>query len=166
MLKNIEILKFAEKQVKTAKGEYFRGDLSYIDLDSGKTEGRAIMDFTYPDVYARIKEAKAGEAFSITSEKRPGSDGKDYWNWIEIAKLDNPPVRSTVTGTTAVPVKPSYETPKERQARQVLIVRQSSISSAVDLLKDHGKQPDVKKVLEVAEEFVNFVFQNQPNEIE
>lgn len=43
--------------------------------------------------------------------------------------------------------------------KQQLIIRQSCLATAVELLKDHGKQPDTKKVTEVAQEFVNWINQ-------
>lgn len=60
--------------------------------------------------------------------------------------------------TTASP-KSTYETPEERAKKQIYIVRQSSISNAVDLLSVGQKSPpDVKAVLEAAKQFEDYVF--------
>ena len=56
--------------------------------------------------------------------------------------------------------KSTYETPEERAKRQVLIVRQSSLSSAIELLKTDKKSPTVPEVLQVAKQFEAYVFGN------
>jgi hypothetical protein len=58
--------------------------------------------------------------------------------------------------TNASP-KSNYETADERAARQVMIVRQSSISNAVALLKTEKHTPTTEEVLAVAKQFENFV---------
>lgn len=51
----------------------------------------------------------------------------------------------------------SGETPEERAKRQILIVKQSSLSSAVDTLKQDKKVPTVEEVLSVAQEYFDWV---------
>jgi len=54
--------------------------------------------------------------------------------------------------------KSTYETPEEREYRQIRIVRQSSIASAVNLLTLRGdKKVDELEAIRVAEVFVNYV---------
>jgi hypothetical protein len=55
--------------------------------------------------------------------------------------------------------KSTYETPEERAARQVLIVRQSSISSAVEFAVAH-KVKDPQEVIAIAKQFEDYVFGN------
>ena len=56
----------------------------------------------------------------------------------------------------------TFETPEERAVRQRLIVRQSSLSNAIDLLTVGAKTaPTVDQVKEVAESFVDFVFEKK-----
>jgi hypothetical protein len=53
----------------------------------------------------------------------------------------------------------NYETPEERAQRQVLIVRQSSLSSAVAMLTAGAKTPPkVEDVLALASRLEGFVF--------
>lgn len=71
------------------------------------------------------------------------------------------PTASGNAGTTSVPsATRSYsgETPEERARRQVLIVKQSSLSSAVETVKvDGGGVPTTEEVLAVAQEYFDWV---------
>lgn len=51
----------------------------------------------------------------------------------------------------------SGETPEERARRQVLIVKQSSLSSAVETVKVDGAVPTTEEVLAVAQEYFDWV---------
>jgi len=158
MIKYIEILKFSEKNFPTKKGGYCQADVSYVDLETGKTEGKKIMDFTYPEVYGLLKKANVGDRFKIESAKLPGSDGKEYWNWISAETYNlatTPPVNQTKS--SVVPSKPHYQTPEEKARIQVYIIRQSSVASAVNLCREQGKQPNVDEILIVAKKFEDYV---------
>lgn len=52
----------------------------------------------------------------------------------------------------------TYETKEERAVKQRYIVRQSSISSAIELLTSNGLESTVGDVLNVAKQFEAFVF--------
>jgi hypothetical protein len=51
-----------------------------------------------------------------------------------------------------------FETKEERQQKQVYIVRQSSISAAISLLKTEKKVPTIFEILDTARQFEQFVF--------
>lgn len=51
----------------------------------------------------------------------------------------------------------SGETPEERAKRQILIVKQSSLSSAVETVKQDKKVPTTEEVLTVAQEYFDWV---------
>lgn len=66
---------------------------------------------------------------------------------------------NSVSSTGYTATKSTYETPEERAVKQIYIVRQSSISSAIGLLTTGAKvPPDADAVLEVAKKFETFVF--------
>lgn len=67
---------------------------------------------------------------------------------------DNKP--AAASGNSTRVTGSNYETKEERAARQVYIIRQSSISSAIDLLKD--SKPTVEGVLNVAKQFEEYIF--------
>jgi hypothetical protein len=147
----------------TNRGKYDQAEVTFKNLSFGeKVEAKKLMSFVNKDVYATVKNASAGDVFTIGRVK----DDKGYWQWTSIAEGDNVPAStggsvSTPTKAAASPSpKSTYETPEERAKRQVLIVRQSSLSSAIELLKTDKKSPTVPEVLQVAKQFENYVFGN------
>jgi cell division protein FtsW (lipid II flippase) len=91
-----------------------------------------------------------------------------YWNWTSIKVADAAAAKQIAAQVTspaatqprAVAAKPervgSWETPDERSAKQVYIVRQSSIANAIALV-GAGKA-EVSQVLKIAKQFEDFVF--------
>jgi hypothetical protein len=107
-----------------------------------------------------LSKASAGETYEITVVK----EGQ-YNNWTNAVKSDGAAssVRSASTSgvTPTTSPKSTYETPEERAKKQVYIVRQSSLSTAVDLLSVGSKsRPDVKEVIDVASQLEAYVFGN------
>lgn len=94
----------------------------------GKPETRKIMSFASPVVYNKLIEFKTfpfdANIVMFKNEKT------GYWDWTDIevqqgAKVDgNKSTSGKILGS-------NYETPAERARRQVYIIRQSSISSAI-----------------------------------
>jgi hypothetical protein len=69
------------------------------------------------------------------------------------------PQASIAGKPAAASPRSTYETPEERAQRQILIVRQSSLSSAVALLTTGAKTaPSAQAVVDVAKEFEAYVF--------
>lgn len=150
----IEILAVTPTTKPTAKGSYTQLDIAY--KRDGKTEGKKIMSFgASKDAYAALKDAKFGQVFNITATKNETSG---YWDWTAatLAGADAPPAKAG----NASP-KSTYETPEERAKKQVYIIRQSSVASAVALLKTDKKQPEVAEVLEVARAIEAYVLDTQ-----
>lgn len=92
---------------------------------------------------------------------------KGYWNWkaIEVSGDTNAATPSTATalrtGSTGRVTGSNYETPEERARRQVYIIRQSSISSAIELVGIQAKaKPDVSDIIEIAKEFEAYVMES------
>lgn len=153
----ITILNVSYEKVPTAKGSYGKLDVAYKN-EQGKTEGKKIMSFTNEVVFNTIRAAVAGESFNITMEK----DDKNYWQWTSATPATGgavpvqEPIRP-VAGATASP-RSTYETPEERAKKQVYIVRQSSISSALEYSKSVKALKTVEDVIKVAQQFEAFVF--------
>lgn len=147
---NIEVVDVTIEDVAKPKGgTYEKATVVYKGYE-GKLESKALMGFATPkDVWEVVTKAKKGDSYSVEREKDPS--GK-YWNWVGITRQDMP-----VTRGNATPTKPTYETPDERAKRQVYIIRQSSLSSAVALL---GPKAKVEDVLKTADIFVDYVMQN------
>jgi hypothetical protein len=133
-----------------------------------KVESKKHMDFVNKDVFEALKNAKKGEEFTITREK--DKDGK-YWQWVGITSSESGgssggnPSNAASKGTPAP--RSTYETPEERAKKQVYIVRQSSISSAIEYLNGTGaiKKSTAQDVLLCAKEFEAYVFGVNENKL-
>ncbi len=84
----------------------------------------------------------------------------DFWEWKSITAT---PATAGLAPTTTSGVSrvtgSNYETRDERATRQVLIVKQSSLSAAVATLTPGAKAAlDPKAVLALAQEYVDWVF--------
>ena len=148
---NIEIVDVTVEEVPrpSGKGAYEKATIAFKNSD-GKLEAKTLMDWASKEIWPTIVAAKKGDTFSIDREK----NAKGYWDWVGISKQDA--VVVATSGPAKAPAKPTYETPEERAHRQVLIVRQSSISNAVTLL---GPKSKVEDVLKVADVFYQYVMQ-------
>lgn len=137
------------------KGKYKMMKTAY--RNNGKLAEKTLMSFgASADVFDVLSKAKAGDTFEVTSVK----NDKGFWDWTTISSGEAP-AAAKAEGNKA-PGRTSFETPEERAARQVLIVRQSSLSSAIEYFKtDPKNKPTVEQVIEVADKFVDFVFQKK-----
>lgn len=124
--------------------------------DQGQTQSKKLMSFSNPTVFNHIRDLNKGDALNVTTEK----DANGYWQWTGIGgdnavsetKQATPATGSRVTGS-------NYETKEERAARQILIVRQSSLSSAVELVAATSTEPStVDNVIAIAKQFEAYVF--------
>jgi hypothetical protein len=122
--------------------------------EQGQAQSKKLMSFSNPQVFKAAQTWEKGTQVNVSTEK----DANGYWQWTglggDTVVADNKPA---ATGGNSTRVTGSnYETKEERAARQVYIIRQSSISSAIDLLKD--SKPTVEGVLEVAKQFEDYIF--------
>jgi hypothetical protein len=144
------------QSVKTQRGSYQSLEVSYRN-ESGQVQGKKLMSFANPAVFKEIQEFAKDDRLDIETFK----DDNGYWQWKNIAKEGEAPPKASTGGKANTRVTGSnYETSDERAKRQVYIVRQSSISNAVDLLTASGKGVKVDEVLSVAKQFEDYVFGN------
>ena len=145
--------------VKTQRGSYQTIEVSYKN-DQGQVQGKKLMSFSNPVVFKAVQEYSKGDTLEVETFK----DDNGYWQWKSISKSDGivkpeaPKVATPITGGKVV--GSNYETAEERAKRQVYIVRQSSISSAIELLKSNGNDVKVDNVLSVAKQLEDYVFGN------
>ena len=153
----VEIINVQSSTKPAKNGTYTQLDVAYKRLDTGKIEGKKIMSFTNKDVFSTLSKATTGNVFDVTTEKVG-----EYWQWIEVnaasggsAASDAPQAKSFSSPTT----KSTYETPEERAKRQILIVRQSSLAQAVEILSvNPGKDKlQLGDVLQMADKLVDWV---------
>lgn len=137
-------------------------EVSFKNLTfEGKAESKKVMPFGSKEVFATLKGAVKGDVFTLLREK----DNAGYWQWTGIEQGDNVPMAASTTTSNASTTKAAspapkstFETPEERAKKQVYIVRQSSISAAIDTLKTDKKAPTVDEVLAVAKQYEAYVF--------
>ena len=162
----IEIVANPVNTIPTAKGSYQVIELAYKNKSfQDKLEGKQVMSFTNREVFSALKEASFGDVFNVSRVK----NDKGFWDWTSVANAGGGAVSSnpssgvvpasqaglTVKGNTSP--KSTYETSEERAARQILIVRQSSISSAVELaVANKIKNPE--EVIIIDKQFEAYVF--------
>ena len=149
----ITIVNVSEPQ---AVKKYFTIEVAYKN-DKGQVQGKKLMSFTYPLVYSTLKGAQAGETYDVTLVKEG-----DFWNWTAASKVEGGSqevAQQTKTQAFAQGSQDRFETKEERLARQRYIVRQSSLSTAVETLAVGSKTAlDPNAVIAVARQYEEFVF--------
>jgi hypothetical protein len=156
----IQIVSVEQGQPPAGK-KYQILEVAYKD-DQGKIAGKKILSFSHPTVFNTLKAAQAGEKYDVTNTKEG-----DYWNWTAISKasagqataMQTAAQEKTSTQQYAAQSNDRYETKEERAARQVMIVKQSSLAQAVATLSvNPGKDKlQVEDVLQVAETYSAWV---------
>lgn len=149
---------------KNGKGTYTRYDVTYKDIQ-GKVAERKVFDFSATkSLVNALNEAKKGDVLGIEQQK--DATGK-YWNWVDTADASNVPdaPATAAAGPRASGAGNGYtrdfETREERQHRQVLIVRQSSLATAATVATSGGQAASADDVIGLAELFENYVFGNK-----
>jgi len=145
------------------KGKYKMMEVVYKNAE-GKASTKKLMSFTFPDVFKFFTSVKAGDAVNVTTVK----NDKGFWDWTAASNSSEEESVSKPAAGNATP-RSTYETADERAARQVLIVRQSTLSNALEYYKLSGKKaPSIQEIMEVASVFENHVFgrKDKPKDID
>lgn len=138
--------------VKKGRNSYQVASVTYSD--NGKNFTKKIMSFANPKVFDVVQNAKQGERYDVSVVK----DG-DYWNWSALKMVtgeQNTPERAQ-PATGGKVLGSNYETADERKLRQLYIIKQSSISNAIEFLKG-DENVTVAEVLNIAQHFVDYVY--------
>lgn len=141
MSRRITILKVDNE--KSPKG-YPVTSISYTG-DDGKVKGMKVMPFGDQKAIAdAFKTAVKGDVFEVEF----GKNDRDFWEFKSAHKVGG----NAEVGSTSA----KKDTWVPDNERQTMIVRQSSIASAVQLLQG-TKEANPAKVLEVAKQFEAYV---------
>lgn len=127
-------------------------------LKDGQPKKQNVLSFTNPQVYKDLTSGKfTGESVEVTLTKN--ARGYDEWAAVSLATGNAAPAStgSTTTSTATRVTGSNFETKEERARRQVLIVRQSSLSNALEFHKN-AKSPSFDEVIETAQRFTDWVF--------
>ena len=124
--------------------------------EQGQVANKKLMSFSNPSVFNYIKELTKGTQVNVTTTK----DANGYWQWTGIGGDGSVATPESKPATGGRVTGSNYETKEERAARHILIVRQSSLSSAVELL---GTGKSVADVIATAKQFEAYVFGSEAN---
>lgn len=156
-IKNVDVQWAGEGRKKYGKATV---DYTY----NGETRRQSVMSFSNPDVFKKVQEL-VGQ----TVEVEVGKNDKGYSEWrsINVGNVTSPSAAagSTGSGTATRVTGSNYETKEERAARQVLIVKQSSLSNAVETLSVGAKAaPKREEVIELAQFYADWVYSKENDE--
>lgn len=154
----IQVLSVNVNHIPNAKGGYDVAEVAYKDLAQGKVGGKKVMSFTDKAVFNAVKAMQNNGFYEITLAKEAGSDGKEYWQWKSVVESTGEATQAPAGKPSFTAPKSNYETPEERVARQRLIVRQSSISNAVAMLKTDKVQLGYDEVVALATKLGDWVY--------
>lgn len=136
-------------QEKAPKG-YVVTSVSYKTPD-GKVKGMKVYPFgEQAEVAKAFADAKPGDVYDVQLQK----NAKDYW------EFKPSPTKTGATEKVATPAAKSgnWETTEERAQRQLMIVRQSSISNAIAYMEAMKAKFSLGELKAVAKDFEDFVY--------
>lgn len=148
----VTVIDVAQETLSAKNGRTFQQLVVSYKNDKGMAQAKKLVSFANPDLF---KAAKSWTKDQIINVKTVKNDKTGYWDWVglegETVSESKPTASATrVTGS-------NYETKEERAARQVYIIRQSSLATAVDLL---GQGASTDTVIETAKVFETYVLGN------
>ena len=149
----ITVIDVTENTKKSESGRTFQQlEVAYKN-EQGQPQLKKLISFSNPNVFKAAKDWVKGDVVNVTTVK---NEKTGYWDWIGLEGDGIVAENKPASGTSGARVTGSnYETKEERAARQVFIIRQSSLSTAVELL---GQGKSVADVIATAKQFEAYVF--------
>ena len=149
----ITVIDVTENTKKSESGRTFQQlEVAYKN-EQGQPQLKKLISFSNPNVFKAAKEWVKGDVVNVTTVK---NEKTGYWDWVGLEGDGVVAETKTASASTGARVTGSnYETKEERAARQVYIIRQSSLSTAVELL---GQGKSVADVIATAKQFEAYVF--------
>ena len=141
--------------------------------ENGQVSSKKLMSFANPDVFKQAQSWVKDTQVNINAQK----DDNGYWQWVGIlANGESAPVKHEANASVEM-AKPkpatrvtgsNYETKEERADRQVMIVRQSSLSNAVATLalNKEGGGASADQVIALAKEYEAYVLGNTLDQLD
>ena len=138
---------------------------------NGEPRKQTIVSFSNPSIFKTVtQELTPGQEIEVDVVKNGG--GFNEWKSVNTAggagtstsNMNGPPTASMNTATKVV--GSNYETREERASRQVLIVKQSSLSAAVATLAPGAKAAlDPDEVIALADRYKDYVFAQDEDDL-
>lgn len=139
-------------QVETAtkgKNTWYSFPVKYKN-DRGSELTKKFVSFD--PIWSEAKLIEVGKSYEVKIEK----DGSN-WAWRSIKETEPPKEPASSSGTPRAGGS-SWETKEEREKRQINIMRQSSVSYAIEFYKLHpASTPSIEEVFEKANEIFGYV---------
>lgn len=160
------ILSKVETKLNAKQKPYQQCELTYKRLDTGKVEAKKIIEYYAKDIFANAATAASGSQWIVTAEK-----GEQYWEWKGFTPIapgggQAPQAQAKAAGvvnnSTSTATRSTYETPEERAKKQVFIVKQSSLSNAIETLSVGAKSLKSEDVIALAQMYTDWVFDTKP----
>ena len=152
----ITVIDVTENTKKSESGRTFQQlEVAYKN-EQGQPQLKKLISFSNPNVFKAAKDWVKGDVVNVTTVK---NEKTGYWDWIGLEGDGIVAETKPASAATGARVTGSnYETKEERAARQVFIIRQSSISSAVELVAATSTESStVENVLAIAKQFEAYV---------
>ena len=153
----VKIVNVDIENVVKGKSRYSKATVAY--LFNGEARTQSVMSFTNPAVFKAVQDS-VGQEVEVEVTKNDAG----YNQWVSVGGAGNTPAASAPTPQASAPASATrvsgsnYETPAERAARQVYIVKQSSISSAIQLSEANKSKATPEEIIATAQVFVDWVF--------
>lgn len=146
------------ENVRNGKNSYDKATVNY--LAGGQVREQKVMSFSNPAVFAVLKTVKPGTTVDVEITKN--DKGYNQWSQIKVVDTSAEPAVGKQPVTTTARAAGGWETPEERAKKQVLIVKQSALAQATNLVVGSPAytDKDVNSVIEVAQQLVDWVFDN------
>lgn len=166
---NIQILS-TEVFTQTSKAgkPYEQLVVAYKNFEDGKVASKTIMPFgLQKDTFTTLKNAKAMDTFNVDVQKNEAG----YNDWVRATRgvatasvQHASSARAATTPGSNGTTSRGFETPEERAKKQVYIIRQSSLSTAVSALTV-GRKTEIKReeIVELAKYLESYVFGTDAN---
>ena len=155
---NIQIIK--TEVVK--KGKVDAIEVTFKNLEKGMISSKFVMPFH--GAFEVMKNAKEGQEYNVKAEK----DKNDYWVWGSASEgVVGTPKATGLRAVSQSAPRSTYETPEERARKQVYIVRQSSLATAIEYLQltDEGHNSAVEDVIRIADQLAKYVLDVSPDRL-
>jgi len=151
---SITVLKSDITTAKNRNGKpYNVCEFAYKD-DTGKVKSMRIFGFGNSE--AAYKVATAAVPGDVVDAVFQQND-KGYWEFASLTATDKKEDVTAVAATPATSGKSNWETSDERAARQLMIVRQSNLKTAVAMFECNKAKATPEDVIKVALMFEEFV---------
>lgn len=165
----IKIVSVSIEKIKKGKADYSKATVIYTFNGQARTQN--IISFANPAIFSKVQEWEVAlPEGEVDVQVGKNDQGYNEWRSIGDASGAESPDTTKVNAPGAMPRSSTYQAPtrdfegrEERAARQVLIVKQSSLTAALKYheLLDQGIEAD--NVLLTAQKFADWVFENGNN---